>query len=89
MERTPFTISDWEWSVPYPVPIAIGTGRVTEWKGEIGDVVQDFLGKLFAWNAAFREMQGNVLSDFYIFNQNNYVSLFTNNTCSRIMNNKK
>ncbi|GLB52757.1 hypothetical protein NBRC110019_17970 [Neptunitalea chrysea] len=35
---------------------------LTEWKAEIGDGVQDFLGKLFARNAAFREMEGNVLS---------------------------
>lgn len=31
MERTPFTVSDWE--------------GLTKWKGEIGDGVQDFLGK--------------------------------------------
>tara|TARA_R110002049_G_scaffold5204_2_gene36549 strand:- start:16398 stop:16538 length:141 start_codon:yes stop_codon:yes gene_type:complete len=30
---------------------------LTEWNGEIGDGVQDFLGKLFARNAAFRGME--------------------------------
>jgi len=31
---------------------------LTEWKGEIVDGVQDFLGKFFARNEAFREMEG-------------------------------
>ena len=38
---------------------------LTEWKGEIGNGVQDFVGKLFARNVVFREMEGNVLNEFH------------------------
>ena len=41
---------------------------LTEWKAEIGDGVQGFLGKLFARNVALCEMEGDGLSVIFKFN---------------------
>ncbi|MCC4227105.1 MULTISPECIES: hypothetical protein [Bacteroidota] len=37
----------------------------TEWKGEIVDGVQDFLGKLFCRNVAFRGMEGQCAERYF------------------------
>ncbi len=52
-----------EYSFPVPIELS-GQEGLTEWKGEIGDGIQDFVGKLFARNVAFHEMKGNVLGKF-------------------------
>ena len=52
MERNLFAISDWEWRVPSHR----SREGSTEWKGEIGDGIQDFSRKLFVRNVAFHGM---------------------------------
>lgn len=64
---------------------------LTEWKGEIGDGVQDFLGKLFARNGAFRGMEGNVLNNMCVIIKKMYIFvheliMFTNTEQIKIMN---
>ncbi|ASO04083.1 hypothetical protein [Arenibacter algicola] len=58
--RSRFRIGNGEF-LPRPDSYRDGEG-LTEWKAEIGDGVQDFLVKLFARNAAFREIKWNVLN---------------------------